>query len=602
LSTPLNALYIAGGPTSRGSLRKIRQYRGQQLVREVDLYDFLLRGIRSDVEKLQAGDTILVPPVGPEVAVAGMVRRPAVYELKSDTNIQDVLELAGGVLVSANLNQIEVERIEAHQRRVSLSVNLPVGAATKSDVAGGGYSEAGALGSFRLQDGDKVRVSSILPYSNETVFLEGHVFRPGKYSYRPGMKISDVVRSYDDALPEPADHAEIVRLTPPDYRPATIEVDMRKALDGTADPELRPFDTVRIFGRYEIDPPKVAIFGEVLRPGEYPLAHDLTAAALVRMAGGFKRSALKDSADLSSYVIQNGQKILTKQRTILIGDALSGQTDADVNLKPGDVLTIRQLTGWADIGSSVTIQGEVVHAGTYGIQEGERLSSVLERAGGFRSIAFPAGAVLERVEVRQLEDKNRTELIRQVESAAPTFKVSPGKSEDQAALMQAMQQQQEQVVTTLRKQPASGRLVINISADINRWKNTPADIELRADDVLVIPKRPDFVLINGQVYNPSAITYAPGKDAGWYLRQAGGTNELANKKSIFIIRANGSVVGSGTAKGWFKGDVLSTRMQPGDTVVVPQKTIGGSSFWKQLVDTAQLTSALAIAARVATSF
>ena len=149
-----------------------------------------------------------------------------------------------------------------------------------------------ALGNFHVQDGDRVLISPILPYSDETVYVEGHVFRPGKIPYHKGIEIKDVIRSYQDLLPEPADHAEIIRLEPPDYRPTRRSSSVwARSWEARIPIELHAFDTIRIFGRYEIDPPKVSIYGEVLRPGKYPLADKMTASDLVRMAGGFKRSA-----------------------------------------------------------------------------------------------------------------------------------------------------------------------------------------------------------------------------------------------------------------------------------------------------------------------
>ncbi|HVO71120.1 MAG TPA: SLBB domain-containing protein [Aggregatilineaceae bacterium] len=595
LSTALNALYAAGGPTARGSLRTVRQYRGKRLVREVDLYDLMLQGVRSDVDRLEPGDTILVPPAGAQVSVDGMVRRPAIYELKNEAGLSDVLQLAGGVLVSAALRQINVERIEAHQRRVMLSVNLP----NNEDKA----ALDKALGDFHVQDGDRVTISPILPYSDQTVYLQGHVFRPGKYPFHPGIQISDLLRSHQDTLPEPADHAEIVRLVPPDYHPVVIEFKLSEILSGDDPIDLQPFDTIRIFGRYEIDPPSVSIHGEVLRPGEYPLANGMTAADLVRMAGGFKRSAFTQTADLASYVVQHEDRVLSRHKTVEIARALSGDRDADALLKPSDVLTIRQLSGWKDIGASVVLSGEVLFPGTYGMEDGERLSTLLRQAGGFRPDAYPEGAVLERKQVREMEEKSRQELVRRIEIEGTNTKISPSETgPERTALLQTMAEQKEHVLTALRTQPATGRLVIKISGDIERWQNTAADIELRAGDVLTIPKRPSFVLISGQVYSPSAISYAPGKNAGWYLQQAGGPTELANRKDIYVIRANGAVVGQGSGAGLWKGSVLSTVMRPGDTLVVPEKIITGSNGWKTALTTAQFVSSMAIAAAAVHSF
>ncbi len=150
----------------------------------------------------------------------------------------------------------------------------------------------------------------------------------------------------------------------------------------------------------------------------------------------------------------------------------------------------------------------------------------------------------------------------------------------------------------LRSQPPSGRLVIKVSADIASWENTPVDIEMRDGDVLTIPKKPGFVLVSGQVYNAAAITFLPGKNAGWYLKRAGGPTGMANRKEIFVIRANGSVVGRHSGE-WYNDNVLSTMMQPGDIVVVPQKITGGSMVWRNMLATAQVLSSIAITAKLA---
>jgi len=597
LSTPLNALLAAGGPTPQGSLRTVRHYRGSELVREVDLYDLIVNGVRSDVERMQPGDSILVPPVGAQVTVAGMVKRPAIYELRNERELSEVLELAGGVLVSAALRQIKVERIEAHQKRITLSVDLP------DSADGDKESLRQALGTFRVQDGDRVTISPILPYSDTTVYLQGHVFRPGKYSYHAKMEIAEVLRSYQDLLPEPAEHAEIIRLTPPDFRPKMIEFKLSDVLGGEDPIELEPFDTIRIFGRYEIDAPKVVIFGEVLRPGDYPLSEGMKASDLVRMAGGFKRSAVTHNADITSYVVENGEQVQTRHTTIEISKALAGDGLADLALKPNDTLTIHQLAGWKDVGASLAIKGEVMYPGTYGIDEGEKLSTLLKRAGGYRTTAYPEGAVLERVQVREIAEKSKQQLIQQVETSGKNVRLPASASaQEQAALLTTINQQQESVVSALRKQPANGRLVINISGDIEKWRNTSNDIELRANDVLTIPKLPHFVLVTGQVYNAAALTYIPGASARAYLRQAGGPTDMANKKDIYIIRANGSVVGHGGRSSLWSGNTLSVALRRGDTIVVPQKIIGGTHAWKDVLDSVQLVSSLAIAARVATTF
>jgi len=295
--------------------------------------------------------------------------------------------------------------------------------------------------------------------------------------------------------------------------------------------------------------------------------------------------------------VQKGNKILGEHENIAIGKAMSGDTDADARLVDGDVLSIRQLSGWSGISASVSVVGEVVHPSVYGIRDGERLSSVLRRAGGFRPGAYVFGAVLDRVQVREFAEKNRQDMIRRIEGGE-NLKF---KTED-ASLVGAALQQQQQVLAALKTQTPSGRLVIHISPDINRWANTSADVELRAGDTILIPKRPTFVLVTGQVYNGSAISLSPGKTASWYLAQAGGPTNLADKGNIFVIRADGSVIGRGNSgSGLWRGSVLNARLEPGDTVVVPEKFIG-TSAWKNLLSVAQFASSVAITAHIAGVF
>jgi len=706
LSTPLNALYQAGGPTARGSLRILRHYRGPQLVGETDLYDLLLHGVRSTLERLQPGDTIMVPPLGAELTVEGMVRRPAIYELNHESDLAEALALAGGVLNTGTLRHIEVERVIAHESRSMLRLDLPENNNQEAVTS--------ALETFKIQDGDKIRISPILPYSEQTIYLDGHVVHPGKHAYREGMRITDLIRSYTDLLPEPAPrHAEIIRLAPPDYAPQVIAFNLADALAGQGQGNakgnetgesnthnaqnvtLQPFDTVRIFGRYDfedpptitvsgevrhpgehltngetrlrdavylaggitrdallndaqvfrrtadgklkvlslnleralagdaadnvplepkdrvfihrnltkVDPATVKIEGEVARPGKYALGEDMSAAQLVRLAGGLKRGAFTEAADLTRYTVESGAQVMGAHLAVPIARALAGEADTDVRLHDGDVLTIRQLAGWNDIGSLITVKGEVMHPGDYGIQEGERLSSVIGRAGGLRGDAYPYGAILERRQVRELEEKNRAELIRQVQGQEASFKLLPdtGDAEEKLA-KDATLEQWHATLDQLENQPPAGRLVIHVSRDVRRWANTPADVEIRAGDTLFIPKTPNYVMVNGQVYNPTAITYRPSKSAGWYLRQAGGPTNMASRKAVFVVRADGSVVGGKGSGEWFTGDVLSAELRPGDMVFVPEKALGGPPLWKNTLQVAQLLSSVAVAVSVGHGF
>jgi protein involved in polysaccharide export with SLBB domain len=683
LSTPLNALYQAGGPTSRGSLRILKHYRGKQLVEEVDVYQLLLHGVQSGMQRLQSGDTILVPPLAAEVTIQGMVRRPAIYELDGEKSLAQVLELAGGVLPSGTLRHIDVERIQAHESRTMLRLDIPENNNQESITK--------ALEDFSIQDGDKVKISPIMSFADKTVYLEGHAFRPGKYAYQDGMKVTDLIKSYKDLLPEPhKQHAEIIRLKAPDYAPEVLAFNLEDALAGKdQDLVLKPFDTVRVFGRFDFedppvitvtgevrdpgdhvtngvtylrdaiylagsttpearlddaqifrrtddgklkvlsvnlskaldgdaaanillepkdrvfvhkdlaktDPPAVMIEGEVARPGKYPLGDGMSAAGLVRLAGGLKRSAYAEQADLTRYMVEHGEKIIGDHETVQMAKALAGEPDTDVRLHDGDVLTIRQLAGWNDVGATITVNGEVLHPGTYGIQEGERLSSILARAGGLRVGAYPYGAILQRVQVRDLEEKNRSQLVRQIQEEGAGLKAV---SDLDPVSKESAMLQWKNALEKLQNTPPAGRMVIHISSDMKRWASTPADIQVRAGDVIYIPKKPNFVMVDGAVYNPTAVAFKPGKSAGWYLKQAGGPTTVANKKATFVIRADGSVVGG--AGGMFSGGVLAAALQPGDMVVVPDKAFGGGITWKTTLQVAQLVSAVGIAVQVAKGF
>ncbi|HEV1995871.1 MAG TPA: SLBB domain-containing protein [Candidatus Acidoferrum sp.] len=583
LSTALNAVLIAGGPTDVGSFRTVKHFRAKKLLEEIDLYDFLLRGLGAAEAHMESGDSILVPPVGPQVTVAGMVRRPAIYELLHEDTLGHVLETAGGILVTGELNKIRVERIEAHERREVLSIELPEkpGAAEE------------AFKKFAMQDGDIVTILPITPYGNWTIYLTGHVARPGKYPYHDGVTVADMIASYQDLLPEPADRAEIVRLHAPDNRPYVIPFSLRDVLEKRAPaPALNPLDTVRVYGRYEADAPKVAIYGEVIRPGEYPLSDKMTATDLVRLAGGFKRSAYADSADLASYSIVGGEQVELEHRAIHIARAMVGEPNTDAVLKPGDVLTINQLGGWRNIGGAIILSGEVVHPGRYGIVAGEKISSVIKRAGGFRPEAYPNASILERQEVREVSARNRDELIQNLQAQAVG-----GTTRAESIIVT---RQRQQLIDRLKQIQPNGRLVIHISADVAKWENTLADISVRPGDTLTIPKKPNFVMVTGQVYNPTAISFFPGKRAGWYLKQTGGPTRIADKKAIFVVRSNGSVVGRNSGE-WWATKTSHVVLLPGDTVYVPENIAGGEKL-KTFAMMAQILSGLAVAARVAISF
>jgi protein involved in polysaccharide export with SLBB domain len=672
LSTALNALVAAGGATPKGSLRSLKHMRGRQELEEIDAYDLLLHGVSPDAKRLENGDTLMVPPMGPQITVTGMVRRPAIYELHGEKTVADVLELAGGILPAAALRHVEVQRLEAHEKRTMLSLDLSPDNNTASQLT-----------SFKIQDGDEIHIFPIASYNQDTIYLEGHVLRPGRYSYHDGMKLTDLIASYKEILPEPAAHyGEIIRLNPPDFHPGVVSFDLAAAMkDPATAPELQPLDTVRIFSRFDfepaptvsvagevrspgnyrtsgqaslrdavylaggltpdaaldtaqlfrvnpdgsskifsvklgealngnaadnilleprdrllihrntsrVEPSTVEITGEVAKPGRYPYTENMHAEDLIRAAGGLKRSADTKTADLTRYTASGGS---SQQLQISLASLENGNASEDVPLHSGDVVAIRQVPGWSDIGAAVKISGEVMHPATLGIQPGERLSSVLERAGGYTKEAYPYGAVLMRREVREMEARNQMELIGRLKAERTQLATLP----DGDAKLNALAQT-DSTLNQLSTNPPIGRVVIHIASDIKHWKNTPADVALRDGDILVIPKKANVVMVSGQVFNPTAILAQPGRSAKWYLSQAGGLTPIANKKGVFVIRADGSVISSkNNSAGWWSGDPLSAALRPGDMVVVPEKTtkVGGTS-WATIMQTASVASSVLIA-------
>jgi protein involved in polysaccharide export with SLBB domain len=323
---------------------------------------------------------------------------------------------------------------------------------------------------------------------------------------------------------------------------------------------------------------------------------------LVQSAGGLLRSANPDSGDLTHYAIprnSSGERTPSGHQDLSLTAALAGKEDQNLALHDGDVLTVPQQAGWNDIGATVSLRGEVRKPGAYGIRPGEHLSSLLERAGGLLPTAYPRASVFERDEVKGLQQRSRQELIQRLEQESTVVKTSASTSgTEEAALQQAAIQQRLRVLEALRKAPVSGRLVIRLRADRKSLEGSPDDIELRAGDSLTVPKQPGGVLVIGQVYNSNALTYTPGRNAGWYLSRAGGPTPLANKGEIFIIRADGSVTG-GRQGGFWSGGVLSSTMGPGDTIVVPERPVLGSSTLKNVLSMAQIASSAALVAAVA---
>jgi protein involved in polysaccharide export with SLBB domain len=239
----------------------------------------------------------------------------------------------------------------------------------------------------------------------------------------------------------------------------------------------------------------------------------------------------------------------------------------------------------------------VQHPGTYGIQPGEKLSSLLQRSGGFTAYAYPYGAVLSRREVREVEIKSQLELVRRLKAEELNLRGLPEGDDDQKNAKLTAISQTETALNQLQTNSPIGRVVVHIKPQIQEWQNTSSDAALRDGDVLIIPKKAEYILVTGQVYNPTAVGYQSGKSAKWYLSQAGGITQVADKKAVFVVRGDGSVIASkNNGNGWFSGDPLSTSLRPGDSIIVPEKAPKvGSRNWTVAMQTAQVAASVALA-------
>ena len=433
-----------------------------------------------------------------------------------------------------------------------------------------------------------------------TVSVSGAVRRPGTFQPPGQIRLRDAVQLAGGVTADASmDSAQIIRRTSTGAL-RILSVRLKEALAGDPDDNvlLEPRDRVMIQQNLlRVDPPSVVIGGEVVNPGRYMLTGNLHISDLIQMAGGLNRSADTQSADLTQYLPSSTGPLVTSHVDVDIAGASGGDENKNLPLRDGDVLTIRQVRGWSDLRAVIHIEGEVQHPGSYGIKPGERLSSILERAGGFESTGYPYGAILVRSQVREMQVKEQDDLLLRVRRAQDSLALAPDTDPKQKMAKEMAIQQWQSTIDELSENPPVGRVAIRISPDINHWKNTAADIEVRDGDRLVVPKKPGYVMVAGEVLNPTAVSFHPGKSADWYLGQSGGPTPLANKKAIFVIRADGSVIGG--KRSLWSGPSLGSALQPGDMVVVPEKALSGNVQWQNILLVAQVAASIASAIFIA---
>ena len=584
LSTMTNALFVSGGVKKIGSLRNIQLKRNGRLVTTLDLYDLLLRGDTSNDRQLLPGDVIFIPPIGKTVSVFGSVRRPAIYELKTESTVAEAVDIAGGLLPDADAKTGQLERILPSNLREMHNIDLTAGSGRATELA----------------SGDKLRIPEIRPTLENSVVLTGHVFRPGQFEYRPGLRLTDVLGSIDELRPNADQHYIMIRReVPPDDRIEATSADLTRALaarGSAVDPELRPRDKIYVFDlsvdRERIlapvirelelqatpDRPEqvVSIDGRVKAPGHYPLETTMHVSDLIRAGGSLEDAAYRGEAEITRYVVVDGDARRTESIPVNLAAIRRGDAGADLQLQPYDILVIKPIPQWVEPGT-IEVAGEVRFPGKYPIHQGETLSSVLQRAGGLNDLAFADGAVFIREELKKRE-KDQLELLAtrlQGDLAALSLEavVSSGATNQGGGSANSAAQSLQvgqQLMSQLRDTKPVGRLVIDIGRVIKGPKGVPDDVTVRNGDKLLIPKKTQEVTILGEVQSPTSHVYESGLTRDEYISRSGGTTQKADRKRIYVVRANGDVV-SGDRTGWFRRS-RSAEIRPGDTIVVPLDT------------------------------
>jgi len=566
LTSITNALFTAGGITKRGSLRQVQLRRNGKLVSEVDYYDFLMSGNDKSGLRLQSGDVIVVPIVRQMVAVVGNVRRSALYELKKSSKLKEVLDLAGGVSPAAWTNRIQVARFEKNERLIVLDVD-----ASKLDNT-----------DFTVLDGDVVKVFPVLTKDDNVVQLSGNVLRPGKYEYKAGMRVKDVIGGLDGLLPESFfEYAVVMRRTYPSFLQKVVTFNLQQALDDPSSDEnivLEPYDQIIIYNRDFFDPDRtVSIDGAVTVSGTQKLLENMTIRDLVLQAGGLKDDASVERGELYRRRF-DGESVSTQKIEFNVRDAMLANADHNHILRRGDRVFIRSKKDW-EPERRMTLGGQVVYPGTYLIFEGETLGSLLKRAGGFRKDAYLPAAMFTRESVRKLEKDRMKLYARDLEMNMVRLSIEMTSKGQMAGSLLDLQLRLKDMFDSAT---VLGRVTIDMT-DEGEYES----FIVEDGDELFIPRDLNTVSVLGDVYNPSTFLFEGKKPTvSYYLSMAGGMLESADKKSVYVIEANGRVISNKNKS------IFGTQLKPGDVVIVPAKVRYPNRF-KMFLDSANATMQIA---------
>jgi polysaccharide export outer membrane protein len=583
LSTLSSALLASGGPSARGSLRHVQLKRRGKVVATLDLYGLLLKGDSSQDLRLQAGDVIFVPPIQALVALDGEVNQPGIFELSGPTDLGQALQMAGGLGPEADRRHIRIDRIDGHDVRETVDIDLarkPEGMKTL------------------LQDGDLVTVVSIPENRDTSVSVDGHVHHPGKHAFRPGMVLSDLIRSADELKAEAYLEAGIIeRTVAPDQHIELVPFSLSEVLNHRADASLKlsSRDHIRIYSRWDIQTrPKVRIAGAVNRGGEFDLLPHMRVSELIHLAGGMKPEADLNRAELTRVTIRDNRLVSTRV-DLAPQRALEHDPAHDPELSRDDYLLIRAVPEYK-LYRTITLMGEVRQPGTYTFQQGEGLADVLLRAGGLTQRAFANGAVFTRESVKTLERMRLEETTRQLESDIERLRAIATSGEKDSAASREMASKQALLAKISGTKP-TGRVIVHLAS---AQKERGRELELEDGDTLTVPPIINSVSIIGQVYNPITVFHESNLSLDDYLAMTGGPTEKADRSLLYVIRADGTIISDRTRPSgvWpFRAAFGAMTMDPGDTIVVPEK-VETENWVGNIKDVTQVLYQIATAAAV----
>ena len=562
LSTLVNAIFASGGPSPQGSLRDVQVQRDGKTIAHLDLYDLLVKGDKSKDVRLQSGDVMYYPPVGPLVAVAGSVNTPAIYEVKRDSSLADAIEIAGGLSTVADSNKITVERIGDHESRSVLE--FPLDAQSRA---------------LPLNDGDIVRVLSIVPRFRTLSRCAATSSIRDAIPGSPGMRVRDLIPNAQALLTRPywQNRAELTTGVSTEY-PVAHKGDTAQSKN-PAVAYLPIASNGQSGGRPE---------SNVSKTNAETLTGDLHRAS--------------PEINWSYAIIQrvNPEDLSTRLLSFDLGKAvLEGDEANNLALESNDIITIFSQSDVAVPQNRRTqyirLEGEIVRPGVYKTEEGELLSEAIKRAGGLTPDAYIYGTELTRESARVQQQKSIDELANEmgVQVNQMSATASSSMTAEDAAVAAAQRKAGEALVTRLQNLKATGRVVMNLKQTAKSIDDYPK-ITVEDNDRIVIPHVPSTVSVVGNVYNSGSFVYNPQRRVSDYLKLAGTGKPRADMKHAFVLRADGTVVSSKEVNGVIKGDKFaSLRLYPGDQVVVPTKIPTGN-FIRGLRDWTQISSQLAI--------